>query len=153
MQAHNLVGRRPQHIDIRPEFDAQRLPILARHWPGLPERALRPAFRLESPQPSRLPDELVTAMTPAEVESIVVACMAALERHPRRARPELIGEGAACDLRREALDYAAKRTVAVTDWMAGLGIPRDLTGIEMLRRRPVARPLSRWSWRPNRRRA
>ena len=71
-------------------------------------------------------------MTPAEVECIVVACMAALERHPSRARPELIGEGAACELRHEALGYAAKRDVAVTDWMVELGIPRDLTGIEML---------------------
>ena len=44
----------------------------------------------------------------------------------------VIGEFAELGLRREALAYAAKRDVAATDWMMGLGIDRDLTGVEML---------------------
>ncbi len=51
---------------------------------------------------------------------------------PGRAEPELIGDFADLGLRREALAYAVKRDVAATDWMVGLGIERDLTGVEML---------------------
>ena len=77
-------------------------------------------------------DDLVSARLPAEVEAIAVACMGALKRRPSRARGAIEGEYADLGLRREALAHAAKRDVAATDWMVGLGIERDLTGVEML---------------------
>ena len=75
---------------------------------------------------------LVSAMTPVQVETIAVACMAALERRPGCAGRAIEGEYADLGLRREALEYARKRDVAATNWMTDLGIERDLTGIEML---------------------
>ena len=81
---------------------------------------------------TRTAGALVSAMTPAQVEAVAVACMAALERRPGRTRTGPLGEFADLGLRSEALEYARKRDIAATDWMVGLGIPRDLTGVEML---------------------
>ena len=49
----------PPPDDTQPlrNIDPEQCPILARHWPGLPERAHRPALRLVTGRPSNLPED------------------------------------------------------------------------------------------------
>ena len=94
-------------------------------------------------------DDRMSVMTPTEVEAIAVACIAALERRSDRARTGPICEFADLGLRREALEYAAKRDIAATDWMVGLGVERDLTGLEMLGVARAATDGREWTPQPD----